>query len=444
MRSVLELAAVPHWCDAHILAALVDDPGAPSAERWMRLAELPVIEPYPHAGAGAGKVAETTRLAIRNRLAENQRAWLTELSARAARAFEGDMRPMGRIEWIYHLLVADPERGATELENLDRSWASVAHEAHFRILSRALAELGAAGVLHGRAGVRAGLVVAERDADDDHAAGAGDVAEKLRQAARATGDARLTGDACVLVGDTALEHGDLTEAEQAFAENLAISERLAEQDPGNVSWQWELEVACSRLGSVALERGDLAAAADLFGRNLDISQRLAERDPGDAGRQRDLAAAWSCVGDVALGRGDLAAAADAFGRDLVIAQRLAELDPGNSGWQEDLGLTWNRIGNVAMERDDLDAAEEAFAEYRAIFERLAELDPANAGWQRELGVAYGWVSDAAWEKDDLDVAEQAFRLSLAIAGRLAELDPDNAIWQSDLEEARDMAGRFDG
>jgi tetratricopeptide (TPR) repeat protein len=396
MRSVLELAAVPHWCDAHILAALVDDPGAPSAERWMRLAELPVIEPYPHAGAGAGKVAETTRLAIRNRLAENQRAWLTELSARAARAFEGDMRPMGRIEWIYHLLVADPERGATELENLDRSWASVAHEAHFRILSRALAELGAAGVLHGRAGVRAGLVVAERDADDDHAAGAGDVAEKLRQAARATGDARLTGDACVLVGDTALEHGDLTEAEQAFAENLAISERLAEQDPGNVSWQW------------------------------------------------DLAAAWSCVGDVALGRGDLAAAADAFGRDLVIAQRLAELDPGNSGWQEDLGLTWNRIGNVAMERDDLDAAEEAFAEYRAIFERLAKLDPANAGWQRELGVAYGRVSDAAWEKDDLDVAEQAFRLSLAIAGRLAELDPDNAIWQSDLEEARDMAGRFDG
>ena len=33
---------------------------------------------------------------------------------------------MGRIEWIYHLLVADPEQGATELENLDRSWASVA------------------------------------------------------------------------------------------------------------------------------------------------------------------------------------------------------------------------------------------------------------------------------------------------------------------------------
>ena len=54
------------------------------------------------------------------------------------RAFAGDMRSMGRIEWIYHLLVADPERGATELENLNRSWVSVAHEAHFKALSKAL------------------------------------------------------------------------------------------------------------------------------------------------------------------------------------------------------------------------------------------------------------------------------------------------------------------
>src|SRR6185437_1270833 len=80
-----------------ILAALSGDPGAPSAERWLRLAELPVIEPYPHAGAGAGKVAETSRLVIRKRLAEDQRARLAELSGRSARAFEGDTRPMGRV-----------------------------------------------------------------------------------------------------------------------------------------------------------------------------------------------------------------------------------------------------------------------------------------------------------------------------------------------------------
>ena len=240
LRAALELAAIPHWCDAHILATLVDDQWAPSAERWIRLAELPVIEPYPHAGAGAGKVTETTRLAIRKQLAEAERARLTELSARAARAFAGDLRPMGRIEWIYHLLVADPERGATELENLGRSWASVAHAAHFRALSKALAELGTAGVLQGRAAVRAGLVVAEQDDDAD------DMAEELRQAARATGDDRLIGDACVLAGDTAQEHGDLTAAEQAFAENLAISERLAELDPDNATWQDDLEEARDR------------------------------------------------------------------------------------------------------------------------------------------------------------------------------------------------------
>jgi len=347
MRSALEMAAVPHWCDAGILAALVDDPGAPSAERWTRLAVLAVIEPYPHAGAGAGKVAETSRLAIRKRLAEDQRARLAELSGRAARAFEGDKRPMGRIEWIYHLLVADPERGATELENLNRSWASVAHEAHFKALSKVLAELGAAGVLRGRAAVRAALVVADQDADDD-TADVGGVADELRQAARATGDARLIGDTCLLVGDAAQRRGDLTEAERAFAENLAISERLAGQDPGNAGWQWELGVACSYLGNVALERGDLAAAEKLFSRNLDIVRRLAERDPGYAGWQRDLAVAWNRLADVALERGDLAAAAEAFDRDLAIAQRLAELDPGNSGWQEDLADTYGQVGDLAL------------------------------------------------------------------------------------------------
>ena len=105
------------------------------------------------------------------------------------------MRPIGRIEWIYHLLVADPERGAVELEDLDRAWSGSAHDEDLAALSAALTELDAAQMLQGRPLVRARLVVAERRADLAGAASLGDLANQLLQAAEATRDARLTGDA---------------------------------------------------------------------------------------------------------------------------------------------------------------------------------------------------------------------------------------------------------
>ena len=65
LRSALEAAAVPHWCDADILAELIDDSGSPIPGQWARLKELPVVEPFPARGADAGNVHEASRLAIR-------------------------------------------------------------------------------------------------------------------------------------------------------------------------------------------------------------------------------------------------------------------------------------------------------------------------------------------------------------------------------------------
>jgi len=69
LRSALEAAAVPHWCDAAVLTALIDDSGLLGPGQWARLKVLPVIEPCPEQGADAGRVAEASRLTIRKRLA---------------------------------------------------------------------------------------------------------------------------------------------------------------------------------------------------------------------------------------------------------------------------------------------------------------------------------------------------------------------------------------
>jgi hypothetical protein len=110
MRSALEAAAVPHWCDSGILTDLIEASGPAGSGQWARLKKLPIIESFPARGTDAENVHEASRLAIRKRLAETEPARFTLLSRRSARVFELDMRPIGRIEWIYHLLVADPER----------------------------------------------------------------------------------------------------------------------------------------------------------------------------------------------------------------------------------------------------------------------------------------------------------------------------------------------
>lgn len=124
LRSALEAAAVPHWCDAAVLTALVDDSGLLGQNLWDRLKTLPVIEGFPARPGAAGYVAEISRLALRKRLAETQRARFIDLNRRMVRLLAGKLEPAGRIEWIYHLLVADTEQGVAELAELNHRWTA--------------------------------------------------------------------------------------------------------------------------------------------------------------------------------------------------------------------------------------------------------------------------------------------------------------------------------
>ncbi len=439
LRMALEAAAVPHWCDAAILAELSDST-SPSADQWARLKAVPVIESFPARGADARNVHETSRLAIRRHLARTQQEWFIELSGRSARVFRADTRPIGQIEWIYHLLVANPEQGAAELEDLDRTWSGTARDEDLAALSATLTELDTSQVLKGKPLVRVRLVVAQHRAALAGAASLGDLANQILQAAQAIDDARLTGDAYCLVGDVAQARGDLAAAERAFTQTLAISERLAALDPTNTGWQRELAVAHSRVGDVAQARGDLAAAERAFTKALAISERLATLDPTNTDWQRNLAVAHSRVGDVAQARGDLTAAERAFTQTLAISERLAALDPTNTGWQRNLAAAHGRVGDVAQARGDLAGAERAFTQTLAISERLARQDLANTEWQRDLAVAHGWVGDVARARGDLAGAERAATKALTIFARLARQDPANIEWQRDLAVAHGKVG----
>jgi len=440
LREALAAAAIAHWFDANILADLLEITAEESRVLHGRLCQLTVVEPFPARGETAVNVHEAARLALRKSLAAERTDWFRTLSERTATHFAKEPTPAARIEWIYHRLCSAPDEAASELERLDRDWSGTAHPEDREALAVALRELVGTGLIHARALVWASLCIAWVREDRRETAQLGDDALSIRDLARDVRDARAESDAESLLGEVLQAQGKLGEAQVAFAENLAISRRLAEQDPSNAGWQRDLAVAHSRVGGVLQAQGKLGEAQAAFAEDLAIMRRLAEQDPSNAGWQRELAGAHSWVGDVLQAQDKLGEAQAAFAEDLAIMRRLAEQDPSNARWQRDLAVAHNRMGGVLQAQGKLDEARAAFAEYLAISRRLAEHDPSNAGWQRELAVAHICEGAVLEAQGELGEAQAAFAEGLAISRRLAEQDPSNAGWQRDLAVAHNCVG----
>jgi tetratricopeptide (TPR) repeat protein len=440
LREALAAAAIAHWFDANILAVLLQITAEESRVLHGRLCQLTVVEPFPARGETAANVHEAARLALRKALAAERTDWFRTLSERTATHFANDPTPAARIEWIYHRLCSAPDEAASELERLDRDWSGTAHPEDREALAVALRELAGTGLIHARALVWASLCIAWVRVDRGETAQLGDDAHRIRELARDLGDARAESDAECLLGDVLKAQGKLGEAQVAFAEDLAISRRLVEQDPSNTGWQRELAVTHNRMGGVLQAQGKLDEAQAAFAEGLAINRRLAEQDPSNAGWQRGLAVAHNRVGGVLKAQGKLDEAQAAFAEDLAISHRLVEQDPSNAGWQRDLAVAHNRVGGVLQAQGKLDEAQASFAEGLAISRRLAEQDPSNADWQRDLAVAHRHVGGVRQAQGKLDEAQAAFAESLAISRRLAEQDPSNAGWQRDLAVAHNRVG----
>jgi tetratricopeptide (TPR) repeat protein len=82
------------------------------------------------------------------------------------------------------------------------------------------------------------------------------------------------------VGDVLQAQGKLEAAQAAFAEYLAISRRLAEQDPSNAGWQRGLALACLRIARIEADAGRNDTALSFYEESYRILAALVERAPG--------------------------------------------------------------------------------------------------------------------------------------------------------------------
>ena len=311
-------------------------------DRLARLRKLSVVEPFPARGKGAVNVHEAARLAIRSGLAAEREGLFRLLSARAAVFFAQDPTPAGSIEWIYHLLCADPESGANELEVLDRDWSGSAHPEDRSALASALGELEDGRLVDGRARAWVLLSMAWTRTSRGETSQLVGMAKRILRSAVVAADARAEADAHSLLGTAFEAQGKLGEAQAAYEQYLAIFQRLAEQDPSNAGWQRELAVAHSRVGGVFEAQGKLGEAQEAYEQYLAISRRLAEQDPSNAGWQRDLGVAYSRVGDAFEAQGKLGEALTAYEEAARVMRALSEAAPDSPQWKTERRLCERR------------------------------------------------------------------------------------------------------
>src|SRR5262249_10106530 len=144
--------------------------------------------------------------------------------------------------------------------------------------------------------------------------------------------------------ETFVRIGDLTQAQAAAQEGLAIVRKLAAADPNNTSLQRDVYVFLTRLGNVQLAAGARTQALASYVNGLAIARALIGRDPDNAGWQRDVTLTLDKIGDVRLTIGDRAGALAAYEEGLAIRRKLASADPDNPELQSILAASLDRIG----------------------------------------------------------------------------------------------------
>jgi tetratricopeptide (TPR) repeat protein len=143
-----------------------------------------------------------------------------------------------------------------------------------------------------------------------------------------------------------------------FEAKRAIVARLAEAQPDNPGWQFDLGNSHARIGFVLEARGRFAEALKEYEACLAIGRRFVAADPANVQWQRDLAVSYQRLGEARLRQGKTTQALAEFrrGRDIMAAllqgakaaaEVALDISPDIAQWTADLARFDIRIATLS-------------------------------------------------------------------------------------------------
>jgi hypothetical protein len=141
VRDAVWTAAVPHWFDLDFLTALMDSSDAYIPGIFQSLIGLSFVEPFPGLGYNIHK--RTRALLLKSLWQQNLPRYYEQSKRAATYCAHQDQADTGwRVEAIYHLLVARPDDGLSQLRSTGWEWHKSPYFAYDKVevMARAACE----------------------------------------------------------------------------------------------------------------------------------------------------------------------------------------------------------------------------------------------------------------------------------------------------------------
>ncbi|AFZ03642.1 tetratricopeptide repeat protein [Calothrix sp. PCC 6303] len=114
LSQMIWAAAIPHWFDGNILAALRPEFATQADELYIKIQSLSFVEVFAERGYN---IHELTRKLILDHLWEENKEEFLTLSLRLSEYFQNQDTAEAKIEWLYHLAVTDTDGAGNTIDN---------------------------------------------------------------------------------------------------------------------------------------------------------------------------------------------------------------------------------------------------------------------------------------------------------------------------------------
>ena len=177
------------------------------------------------------------------------------------------------------------------------------------------------------------------------------------------------------------------------------------------------------MGEIAMQRGDLGEALASFEQASATTQEVLSRAPNDGKAIFNHAQNVFWVGEIAHQRGDGVAAETGFREYKRLAERLNSIDPVNADWQAEVAYAESALGVLLFEQGRTGEAVAAFEHSLELDELLAKDKPDDLSRQVQLGQGHAWLADALWKQGHLAATRAHRKKELDIYQSVLEKDP---------------------
>ena len=243
------------------------------------------------------------------------------------------------------------------------------------------------------------------------------------------------------VGDMFYTMDDLQNGLRSYESSLAILERITTEQPDDLKYLSSLADVLSRRGDIKgmtgyANLGDTAGAVENYQRVVALAEKLTLAAPDNLEYRGDYATRLFYFARLQSSTGDLKGALISGRKSIELLEGLVAANPDDAAYESRLMASLNSMRPTLLAEGQIKEAVENARRVVKTLERLSADDPQNSNIRRSLGVSYGSLGTCLVQTKDTAEAIQYFRRSLAIAEELAAAEPKNVEHAKDVETAK--------